>query len=209
MKHLHGKNRETFRGIGKRPWPDSCRQGTTVIHSVEYLDNTDDRLHSTSVAVIVLAVRRGLYHERGPRVQLWLRSTTVMKFAVKSLALGMCVAGATAAFATAHIGTVPMATSHQAVPIPTCSPGAKCTGNGWAVPIPTCSPGAKCTGNGWEVSAVPIPTCSPGAKCTGNGWAVPIPTCSPGAKCTGNGWEMAAVPIPTCSPGAKCAGNGW
>jgi hypothetical protein len=114
-----------------------------------------------------------------------------MKIAVKTLVLGMCVAGATAAFATSHIGTVPMVTSHQAVigamPIPTCSPGAKCTGTGIsrhadsrpaarvqsaratraliaAMPIPTCSPGAKCTGKTGLIAAMPIPTCSPGAK---------------------------------------------
>jgi hypothetical protein len=99
-----------------------------------------------------------------------------MKIAVKTLVLGMCIAGATAAFATSHIGSVPMVASHQAVigavPIPSCSPGAKCTGNtGFvaAVPIPSCSPGAKCTGNTGFVAAVPIPSCSPGAKCTGNG----------------------------------------
>jgi hypothetical protein len=98
-----------------------------------------------------------------------------MKIAVKTLVLGMCIAGATAAFATSHIGSVPMVASHQAVigavPIPSCSPGAKCTGTGHlsAVPIPSCSPGAKCTGNTGFVAAVPIPSCSPGAKCTGNG----------------------------------------
>jgi hypothetical protein len=99
-----------------------------------------------------------------------------MKIAVKTLVLGMCVAGATAAFATSHVGTVPMVTSHQAVvsamPIPTCSPGAKCTGKTGliaAMPIPTCSPGAKCTGKTGLIAAMPIPTCSPGAKCTGSG----------------------------------------
>ena len=105
-----------------------------------------------------------------------------MKIAVKTLVLGMCVAGATAAFATSHIGTVPMVTSHQALV--------------GAMPIPTCSPGAKC-----HVAAMPIPTCSPGAKCHLLDAAMPIPTCSPGAKCK---VLVAAMPIPTCSPGAKC-----
>jgi hypothetical protein len=100
-----------------------------------------------------------------------------MKIFVKTLVLGMCIAGATAAFATSHVGSVPMVASHQAVigavPIPTCTPGYKCTGNGQllAVPIPTCTPGYKCTGNG-QISAVPIPTCTPGYKCTGNGHTV-------------------------------------
>jgi hypothetical protein len=77
-----------------------------------------------------------------------------MKIAVKTLVLGMCVAGATAAFATSHVGTVPMVASHQAVVS--------------AMPIPSCSPGAKCTGNKGFIAAMPIPSCSPGAKCTGN-----------------------------------------
>jgi hypothetical protein len=103
-----------------------------------------------------------------------------MKIAVKTLVLGMCVAGATAAFATSHVGTVPMVASHQAVM--------------GAVPIPSCSPGARCTGNTGFVAAVPIPSCSPGARCTGTGHAlvaaVPIPSCSPGARCTGNGHSL-------------------
>ena len=98
--------------------------------------------------------------------------------AVKTLILGMCIAGATAAFATSHVGSVPMAPSHQAVvaamPIPSCSPGATCTGGkGWAsaMPIPSCSPGATCTGGKGWFNAMPIPSCSPGATCTGGkGW---------------------------------------
>jgi hypothetical protein len=84
-----------------------------------------------------------------------------MKFAVKTLVLGMCIVGASAAFATSHIGSVPMVASHEAVS---------------AVPIPTCTPGTRC-----PVAAVPIPTCTPGTKC--HAAAVPIPTCTPGTKC--------------------------
>ena len=54
-----------------------------------------------------------------------------MKLAVRSCILGICAAGASAAFATAHY--IPMTASHQAVvaamPIPTCSPGADCGKN--------------------------------------------------------------------------------
>ena len=82
-----------------------------------------------------------------------------MKFAVKTLVLGMCIAGASAAFATSHFGSMlPSRQAVSAVPIPTCTPGAKCVAA--AVPIPTCTPGAKC-----QIAAVPIPTCTPGAKC--------------------------------------------
>jgi hypothetical protein len=97
-----------------------------------------------------------------------------MKFAVRSCILGICAAGASAAFATAHY--VPMVRSNQvviaAMPIPTCSPGSTC-GNGKgsgivaAMPIPTCSPGSTC-GNGKGsgiIAAMPIPTCSPGSSC--------------------------------------------
>jgi hypothetical protein len=100
--------------------------------------------------------------------------------AVKTLILGLCIAGATAAFATSHIGSVPMNSGHQAIvaamPIPRCSPGANCGGNGGtgflaAMPIPRCSPGANCGGNGGTgfLAAMPIPRCSPGANCGGNG----------------------------------------
>jgi hypothetical protein len=135
-----------------------------------------------------------LYAAEVKHLQLLLRSTTVMKIAVKTLVLGMCVAGATAAFATSHVGTVPMVASHQAVM--------------GAAPIPSCSPGTRCTGNGF-LSAAPIPSCSPGTRCTGNGFlaAAPIPSCSPGTRCTGNGF-LAAAPIPSCSPGTRCTGTG-
>jgi len=73
-----------------------------------------------------------------------------MKFAVKSLVLGMCIAGASAAFATSTIRS-------SAMPVPVCSPGAKnCV---MAMPVPVCSPGAK----NCEM-AMPVPVCSPGAK---------------------------------------------
>jgi hypothetical protein len=102
--------------------------------------------------------------------------------AVKSLILGVCIAGATAAFATSHIGAVPMVPSHQAVvaavPIPSCSPGYTCNGGKGksaalvaAVPIPSCSPGYTCNGGKGKsaalVAAVPIPSCSPGYTCNG------------------------------------------
>jgi hypothetical protein len=87
-----------------------------------------------------------------------------MKIAVKSLVLGMCIAGATAAFATSHLGTVPMTKSHQvvvsAMPIPSCSPGTICP-KASAMPIPSCSPGTICP----KASAMPIPSCSPGTIC--------------------------------------------
>ena len=55
----------------------------------------------------------------------------IMKFAVRALALGMFVAGASAAVLTPHSST--MVASHQAVvaatPIPTCGPSS-CTGHG-------------------------------------------------------------------------------
>ena len=76
--------------------------------------------------------------------------------AVKTLILGLCIAGATAAFATSHVGSVPMNSSHQAtvaaMPIPRCSPGATGCSNGWvaAMPIPRCSPGATGCSNGWN-----------------------------------------------------------
>jgi hypothetical protein len=39
------------------------------------------------------------------------------------------------------------------------------------MPIPSCSPGATCTGGKGWFSAMPIPSCSPGATCTGGkGW---------------------------------------
>ena len=74
-----------------------------------------------------------------------------MKLAVKTLVLGMCLVGASAAFA-----------NHQSVvtapPIPGCSPGTKCAME--VPPIPGCSPGTKCA-----MEAPPIPGCSPGTKC--------------------------------------------
>ena len=79
-----------------------------------------------------------------------------MKIAVNSLILGICIAGATAAFATSHMGSVPMTSSHQAVvaamPIPGCSPGADCSGK---------------SGSGQSFTAMPIPGCSPSADCSG------------------------------------------
>ena len=54
-----------------------------------------------------------------------------MKFAIRALALGVFVAGASAAVLTPHSST--MVASHQAAvaasPIPTCGPNS-CTGNG-------------------------------------------------------------------------------
>lgn len=73
-----------------------------------------------------------------------------MKFAVKSLVLGMCIAGASAAFATSHVRA-------SALPVPVCSPGDKnCV---MALPVPVCSPGDKNC-----VMALPVPVCSPGDK---------------------------------------------
>jgi len=74
-----------------------------------------------------------------------------MKLAVKTLVLGICLTGASAAFAN-HQGAL------TAPPIPTCTPGARCAME--APPIPTCTPGARCA-----MEAPPIPTCTPGAKC--------------------------------------------
>jgi hypothetical protein len=78
-----------------------------------------------------------------------------MKFPVRALVLGICTVGASAALATSQLGSVPMVSSHQAVVA--------------AMPIPSCSPGAKCGNNtGFIAAAMPIPSCSPGAKCGNN-----------------------------------------
>ena len=74
-----------------------------------------------------------------------------MKTAIKSLVLGMCIAGATASFATSHA-------RFSAMPIPTCDPGKICPP--MAMPIPTCDPGKIC-----PPAAMPIPTCGPGKIC--------------------------------------------
>jgi hypothetical protein len=76
--------------------------------------------------------------------------------AVKTLILGLCIAGATAAFATSHIGSVPMNSSHQAtvaaMPIPRCGPNSTGCSNGWvaAMPIPRCGPNSTGCSNGWK-----------------------------------------------------------
>jgi len=75
-----------------------------------------------------------------------------MKIAVKTLVLGICLAGASAAFAT-HQSTL------TAPPIPSCTPGYKCAME--APPIPSCTPGYKCA-----MEAPPIPSCTPGYKCS-------------------------------------------
>ena len=78
--------------------------------------------------------------------------------AVKTLILGVCIAGAPAAFATSHIGSVPMNSSHQATVA--------------AMPIPRCSPNSTGCSNGWSVAAMPIPRCSPNSTGCSNGWKV-------------------------------------
>jgi hypothetical protein len=74
-----------------------------------------------------------------------------MKFAVKTLVLGICLAGASAAFAN-HKNAAP--------PIPSCDPGVKCAMNALP-PIPSCDPGVKCTAD----LQPPIPSCDPGVQC--------------------------------------------
>ena len=94
-----------------------------------------------------------------------------MKLAVRSLVLGICAMGASAALATSHATLKSQQAVISAMPIPTCGPKG-CNGNGsglvTAMPIPTCGPkGCNGTGNAL-VAAMPIPTCGP-KGCNGSG----------------------------------------